>query len=42
LDFNDPPIAIGGIQDACSCFLGWILTIPRLPSGGFKMLALVF
>ena len=35
LDFKHPPIAIGGIREAQPVAVGWTLSIPRLPSGGF-------
>src|SRR5262245_64586962 len=36
LDFNHPPIAIVGIVRNWHRYVGWTLTIPRLPSGGLR------
>ena len=37
LDLNDPPTAVGGIREnSWLSFVGWTLTIHRLPSVGFR------
>src|SRR5215813_10380653 len=35
LELNHPPTAVGGIRESCVCGVGWTLTIPQLPLGGF-------
>src|SRR5262245_38883910 len=35
LDFNHPPTAVGGIRGKEGRYVGWTLTIHRLPSVGF-------
>ena len=38
LDLNHPPTAVGGIRERVSAYVGWTLTIPQLPLGGFAKL----